>query len=183
MTSLWDLPQGQRQLSEKQRPELQHADLTGNTNARATRDRSARPATSSSPEPPAQPSAHRLPGRPSSREHTRDRRADRGMHTRLAGACQAGTRRQRGPSVTVRGKPTVPPTVLVVWTPSAICPCAPGPRVLRLTDGLGRVTSERAVASLPGSGYALVRRQPARACAAFFAISSTTAIPESSSAL
>ena len=34
-------------------------------------------------------------------------RGHTGMHARLSGACQAGTRGRRGPSVAVRGKPTV----------------------------------------------------------------------------
>src|SRR5208283_2116472 len=47
------------------------------------------------------------------------------MHARLSGTRQAGTRRQRGPSVAVRGKPTVTRTVLTARTPSAICPWIP----------------------------------------------------------
>ncbi len=53
-----------------------------------------------------------------------------GMHARLSGARQAGTRRQRGPSAAVRGKSTVTPTVLTARTPSAICPWTPQHRGL-----------------------------------------------------
>jgi hypothetical protein len=40
------------------------------------------------------------------------RRADRGMHARLSGARQAGTRDRRGPSVAARGSRRCTPTVL-----------------------------------------------------------------------
>ncbi len=52
-------------------------------------------------------------------------RADTRMHARLGGARQARTRRQRGPSVVVRGKPTVTPTARQARTPSAIRPWTP----------------------------------------------------------
>ena len=58
---------------------------------RADRDRD-RPARSAAPSP----------------AHHRGRQAVcTGMHARLSGSRQAGTRCQRGPSVAVRGKPTV----------------------------------------------------------------------------
>jgi hypothetical protein len=50
------------------------------------------------------------------------RRTDTGNAPRLSDARQAGTRHQHGPSVAVRGKPTVSPTALTARTPSAICP-------------------------------------------------------------
>jgi hypothetical protein len=52
-------------------------------------------------------------------------RGHTGMHARLSGACQAGTRGQRGPSVAVRGKPTVHTDRPGGRTPSAICPWTP----------------------------------------------------------
>ncbi len=79
---------------------------------------------------------HALPNRRPSHQRTRpSRRPSRenhqaagrthGMHARLSGPRQAGISRQRGPSVAVRGNPTVTPTVLAAWTPSAICPWIP----------------------------------------------------------
>jgi Protein kinase domain len=47
-----------------------------------------------------------------------------GMHARLSGSRQAGTRDRRGPSMAVRGKPTVHTDRPSGRTPSAICPCA-----------------------------------------------------------
>jgi hypothetical protein len=63
------------------------------TNARATRARSARPATSAPafPRPPLPPGNHR--GRQA---------GCTGLHARLSGSRQAGTRDRRGPSVAVR---------------------------------------------------------------------------------
>ena len=58
-----------------------------------------------------------LPGRPGPGETTGPPGGHTGMHARLSGARQAGTRRQRGPSVAVRGKPTVTLTVLASRTP------------------------------------------------------------------
>ncbi|MDX6417795.1 MAG: AraC family transcriptional regulator, positive regulator of tynA and feaB [Trebonia sp.] len=62
----------------------------------------------------------RVPG-----NHAGPRGGHREMHSRLRPARQAGTHRQRGPSVAVRRKPTVTPTVLARRTPSAICPWTP----------------------------------------------------------
>jgi hypothetical protein len=61
------------------------------------------------------------------------------MHARLSCARQASTCRQRGPSVAVRGKPTVTPTTRRAPTPSAIRPWTPrhgGPQRYKVThDG------------------------------------------------
>jgi len=66
-------------------------------------------------------------------------RGHTGMHARLSGACQAGTRGWRGPSVAVRGKPTVHTDRPGGRTPSAICPWTPrhsGPQRYKVThDG------------------------------------------------
>ena len=75
------------------------------TNTGATRARSARPATVTLSRTAALAiSAPRLPPRPGG---TTGPPGDTPMHARLSGARQAGKRRQRGPSVAVRGKPTV----------------------------------------------------------------------------
>ena len=114
---------------------------------RGTRDRAPRLRTrgrpvpappvrqlSRSPGSPAQPSAHppspaapprQTPGPPGGRT---------GMHARLSGARQAGTRDRRGPSVAVRGKPTVHTDRPGGRTPSAMCPWTPrhnGPTALQ----------------------------------------------------
>ena len=80
----------------------------------------ARP-PSHSPVPPAQSSVH-LPSpvhRPRPGKPRGTASGYRGMHAPFSGPRQAGTRRRNGPSVAVRGKPTVPPTVLTAQTPSA----------------------------------------------------------------
>jgi hypothetical protein len=67
----------------------------------------ARPARQSSRSPgrPSQPSAHPpFPARAALGEATGPPGGHTGMHARLNGARQAETRRQRGPSVAVRGK-------------------------------------------------------------------------------
>ena len=78
---------------------------------------------SRSPEPPARPSAHPpFPVRPAQGNH-RAAGGHTGMHARLSGARQAGTHRQHGASVAVRGRPWKSrrciPTVLAAPTPSA----------------------------------------------------------------
>jgi hypothetical protein len=81
--------------------------VTPAVNARATRARSAHPTTvtltwtavSAISAPPAR--------RPRPRKQPDSRGGHRGMYARSGGARQAGTSRQRGPSVAVRGKPTV----------------------------------------------------------------------------
>ena len=90
------------------------------TNARATRARSACPATVTLSRTAAQPSAHRLPAAPP-REKPGGR-ADTGIHARLGAARQAGTRRRRGPSVAVRQPtthtaPAPLPSAMRPWTP------------------------------------------------------------------
>jgi hypothetical protein len=66
-------------------------------------------------------------------------RGHTGMHARLSGSRQAETRGRRGPSVAVRGKPTVHTDRPRGRTPSAICPWTPrhsGPRRYKVThDG------------------------------------------------
>jgi hypothetical protein len=67
----------------------------------------ARP-PSRSPGSPAQPSAHPpSPAAPPPAHHRGRQAGYTGMHARLSGSRQAGTRDRRGPSVAVRGKPTV----------------------------------------------------------------------------
>ena len=81
--------------------------VTPAVTARATRARSAHPTTvtltwtavSAISAPPAR--------RPRPRKQPDSRGGHRGMYARSGGARQAGTSRQRGPSVAVRGKPTV----------------------------------------------------------------------------
>jgi hypothetical protein len=92
--------------------------------------------------PDLQPSHQRthLPRPPPPPGNHRGRQAGRtGMHARLSGSRQAGTRDRRGPSVAVRGKPTVHTDRPSGWTPSAICPWTPrhsGPRRYKVThDG------------------------------------------------
>ena len=70
------------------------------------------PPASRSPEPPPRSSAHPpFPAAPARENHRRAGRTH-GMHARLSGTRQAGTRRQRGPSVAVREKADGVPTVL-----------------------------------------------------------------------
>ena len=108
---------------------------TSPTNPRAARARSARPASVTlsrtaasaicAPALPGRPAPGRPPGQPAT-----------GMHARLSATRQARTRRRRGPSVAVREKPTVRPTVLVAPTPSAIRPWIPqhsGPQRDKMT--------------------------------------------------
>jgi hypothetical protein len=58
------------------------------------------------------------PGSPAAARH-------KGMHARLSAGRQAGNRRQRGPSVAVRGKPAVTPTARQARPPSAMRPWTP----------------------------------------------------------
>jgi hypothetical protein len=55
------------------------------------------------------------PGSPAAARH-------KGMHARLSAGRQAGNRRQRDPSVAVRGEPAVTPTALPARNPSAMRP-------------------------------------------------------------
>jgi hypothetical protein len=80
---------------------------------------------SRSPGPLPQSSAHRLPGRPRSGKTRGAPGGHTGMHARLGGGRQAGTRSWHGPSVAVRGKPTVTPTARQARPPSAIRPWTP----------------------------------------------------------
>jgi hypothetical protein len=65
----------------------------------------------------------RLPRPPRPRQITGAGRPCVRIHARLSGSRQAGTRDQRGPSVAVRGKPTVHTDRPGGRRPSAICPC------------------------------------------------------------
>jgi len=108
---------------------------TAPTNSRATRARSARPASVTLSRTAAPViTAPALPGLPCPGEPPGPLGWHMGMHARLSGTRQAATRRRRGrpwlsvesgPSVAVRGKSTVSPTVLCGRTPSAICPWTP----------------------------------------------------------
>ena len=80
---------------------------------------------SRSPGPLPQSSAHRLPGRPRSGKTRGAPGGHTGMHARLGGGRQAGTRSWHGPSVAVREKPTVTPTARQARPPSAIRPWTP----------------------------------------------------------
>ena len=80
---------------------------------------------SRSPGPLPQSSAHRLPGRPRSGKTRGALGGHTGMHARLGGGRQAGTRSWHGPSVAARGKPTVTPTARQARPPSAIRPWTP----------------------------------------------------------
>jgi hypothetical protein len=82
----------------------------------------ARP-PSRSPGSAVQPSAHPpSPAAPPPANHRGRQAGCTGMHARLSGSRQAGTRDRRGPSVAVRGKPTVRTDRPGGRTPSAICP-------------------------------------------------------------
>ena len=87
----------------------------------------------------AQPSAHPpCPAAPSPANHRGRQAGCTGMHARLSGSRQAGARDRRGPSVAVRGKPTVHTDRPRGRTPSAICPWTPrhsGPRRYKVTHG------------------------------------------------
>jgi hypothetical protein len=87
----------------------------------------------------AQPSAHPpSPAAPSPANHRGRQAGCTGMHARLSGSRQAGTRARRDPSVAVRGKPTVHTDRPRGRTPSAICPWTPrhsGPRRYKVTHG------------------------------------------------
>ena len=92
--------------------------------------------------PDLQPSHQRtrLPRPPPPPGNHRGRQAGcTGMHARLSGSRQAGARDRRGPSVAVRGKPTVHTDRPRGRTPSAICPWTPrhsGPQRYKAThDG------------------------------------------------
>ena len=75
-----------------------------------------------------------LPWPPTPGNHQATGRDIRGCWgARLSGARQAGTCRQHGSSVAVRGKATVPPTVLAARTPSAIRPWTPQHRAYSAT--------------------------------------------------
>ncbi len=86
-----------------------------------------------------QPSAHPpSPAAPFPANHRGRRAGCTGMHARLSGSRQAGTRDRRDPSVAVRGKPTVHTDRPRGRTPSAICPWTPrhsGPRRYKVTHG------------------------------------------------
>jgi len=74
----------------------------------------------------------RLPRPPPPPGNHRGRQAGcTGMHARLSGSRQAETRDRRGPSVAVRGKPTVHTDRPSGWTPSVICPWTPRHRDLQ----------------------------------------------------
>ena len=104
------------------------------------RARSARPATVtlSRISVPAI-SAPVLPARTIPGEATGPPGGHTGMHARLSGSRQAGIRDRRGPSVAVRGKPTVHTDRPGGRSPSAICPWTPrhsGPQRYKVThDG------------------------------------------------
>ena len=87
----------------------------------------------------AQPSAYPpSPAAPSPANHRGRQAGCTGMHARLSGSRQAGTRDRRGPSVAVRGKPTVHTDRPRGRTPSAICPWTPrhsGPQRYKVTHG------------------------------------------------
>ncbi len=99
---------------------------------RGTRDRAPRLRTRGRPVPsrPVRPlsrspgsrpaiSAPAFPGRPPPANHRGRQAGCTGMHARLSGSRPAGTRDRRGPSVAVRGKPTVHTDRPSGWTPSA----------------------------------------------------------------
>jgi len=67
----------------------------------------------------------RLPGRPRPGNRADRSAAIRKMQFSLRRSPPSGTHRQRGPSVAVRGKPTVSPTARPARTPSAIRPWTP----------------------------------------------------------
>jgi hypothetical protein len=81
----------------------------------------------------------RLPRPPPPRQITGAARPGcTGMHARLSGSRQAGARDRRGPSVAVRGKPTVHTDRPRGRTPSAYLPWTPrhsGPRRYKVTHG------------------------------------------------
>jgi hypothetical protein len=84
----------------------------------------------------------RLPRPPRPREITGNAMPDARMHAQLSGSRQAGTCGLRGPSVAVRGKPTVCTDRPGGRTPSAICPWTPrhsGPQRYKVTHhGTGK---------------------------------------------
>ena len=99
--------------------------VTPPTNARASRASSARP-ESVAISRTGTPVISVTPSRPPTlRENTGPPGGHTGMHARLGSARQAGTRRRRRPSVAVRGKPAVTPTVPAARTPSAMRPWMP----------------------------------------------------------
>jgi hypothetical protein len=74
----------------------------------------------------AQPSAHPpSPAAPSPANHRGRQAGCTGMHARLSGSRQAGTRDRRGPYAAVRGKPTVHTDRPSGRTPPAIRPQTP----------------------------------------------------------
>ena len=104
------------------------------------RDRASRRRTRGrpAPAPPARPatvtlsrisgpaiSAPAFPGRLSPADHRGRQAGCTGMHARLSGSRQAGTRDRRGPSVAVRGKRTVHTDRPRGRAPSAMCPWTP----------------------------------------------------------
>ena len=119
--------------------------------------------------PDLQPSHQRtrLPRPPPPPANHRGRQAGcTAMHARLSGSRQAGTRDRRGPSVAVRGKPTVHTDRPGGRTPSAMCPWTPRHRDLQrykvTHDGTEkkrpaqpRIPSKRAV--FAGGGRSWVR--------------------------
>jgi hypothetical protein len=111
---------------------------------RAGDPRPLRPPSQRHALPDLQPSHHRapaFPGRPP-REITGNAMPDARMHAQLSGSRQAGTCGLRGPSVAVRGKPTVCTDRPGGRTPSAICPWTPrhsGLQRYKMTrDGTGK---------------------------------------------
>jgi len=138
-----------------------------------TRQRTRRPAAPAQParqasrSPGPLPSLQRtpFPGRPRP-GIARATKRTHWMHARLGGAPQARPRRQRGPSVAVRGKPPVTPTARQAQTPSAIRPWTPqhhGPqrdkathhRTEKKQPASARIRSYRAVSA--GGGRCWVR--------------------------
>jgi hypothetical protein len=100
------------------------------TRGRPVPSRPVRPLSRSPGSRPAI-SAPAFPGRPSRGNHRGRQAGCTGMHARLSGSRQAGTRDRRRPSVAVRGKPTVHTDRPRGRTPSAICPWTPQHRDLQ----------------------------------------------------
>ena len=100
-------------------------------------------------------SVHSLsPPRPS-RNRAGPKGGYRGIPACLGGARPAGTSRRRGPSVAVRGNPTVTPTVPTAPTPSAICPWFSGYSGTRRYKAArpGTDTKQPASQENPASGH------------------------------
>ncbi len=80
---------------------------------------------------PSHHSAPAFPGPPAPGNHRERHAGCTGMHAQLSRTRQAGTCHRRGPSVAVRGKPTVSTDRPGGRTPSAICPWTPRHRDLQ----------------------------------------------------